>query len=237
MTFNRFIAVIFVISLSPLTLADGNSIGKIYHPYVQLLEKEIEYAMLYQRDNDMAIESGLRHQLGYGQAFSDTFFVEAYIIAEDNYGESSKIEAFELELKWQLTEQGELDNDWGLLFELENEREDNIWEASTTLIALHEWEKWILTNNLSVIYEAGSTIDNEFEVAYAGQLRYRNIASFEPAIELFQSQDTSAIGPMATGLLRLGGGKKLLWEFGVLIGVNADTPNTNWKLNLEYEFQ
>ena len=84
MTFNRFIAVIFVISLSPLTLADGNSIGKIYHPYVQLLEKEIEYAMLYQRDNDMAIESGLRHQLGYGQAFSDTFFVEAYIIAEEN---------------------------------------------------------------------------------------------------------------------------------------------------------
>jgi hypothetical protein len=237
MTFNRFIAVIFVVGLSPLASADGNTIDKIYHPYVQLLEREIEYTGRYQHDKDTAIESGFRHRLGYGQSLSDTIFVEAYIIAEDSYGESSKVEAFELELKWQLTEQGEFDNDWGLLFELENEREDNIWEASTTLIALHEWEQWILTNNFSVIYEAGSAIDNEFEVAYSGQLRYRNTASFEPAIELFQSQDTSAIGPMATGLVRLGGGKKLFWEFGVLIGVNNDTPDTNWKLNLEYEFQ
>ena len=61
MTFNRFIALILVISLSPLTLADGNTIRKVYHPYVQLLEKEIEYAMLYQRDNDTAIELSLIH--------------------------------------------------------------------------------------------------------------------------------------------------------------------------------
>ncbi|MBL4761118.1 MAG: hypothetical protein JKY93_00290 [Gammaproteobacteria bacterium] len=217
--------------------ADGSTIDKVYHPYVQLLEKEIEYRALYEQDSDKVSDGKNRHKLGYGQALSDRFFAEAYLIGVDEPGSNFELEAYEVELKWQLTEQGEYDNDWGLLFELEKERNENIWEISTTLIALHEWSGWVATGNLSVIYEWGNDVDNEWETAFSGQLRYRHNERLEPGIEIYQSQDTQGIGPVITGLQRFGGGKKLNWEFGAIFGTDDDTADVNWKFNLEYEFQ
>ena len=122
-------------------------------------------------------------------------------------------------------------------YELEKEHNDNFWEASSTLIVLHEWSDWIATGNFSVIYEWGNDSDNEWETAFAGQLRYRNSEQIEPGIEFYQSQDTQGVGPVVTGLWRLGDGKKLNWEFGAILGTNNDTANVNWKFDLEYEFK
>ena len=216
---------------------DGTSIDKVYHPYVQLLEREIEYRTLYEQDSDNRIDGRKRHRLGYGQALSDQWFVELYLTGTDGPGSDLELESYELEVKWQLTEQGEYENDWGLLFELEKEHNDNIWEASSTLIVLHEWSDWIATGNFSVIYEWGNDFDNEWETAFAGQLRYRNSEQIEPGIEFYQSQDTQGVGPVVTGLWRLGDGKKLNWEFGAILGTNNDTANVNWKFDLEYEFK
>ena len=47
-----FLILVAGISIQPPLLADGSNIGKVYHPYVQPLEKEIELKALYQRDND-----------------------------------------------------------------------------------------------------------------------------------------------------------------------------------------
>ncbi len=215
--------------------ADGTIIDKVYHPYVQLFEKEIEYRLLYQ-DDDGEENDSQRHRLGFGHSLSDRFFAEAYLIGKDSHGTSFELDAVEAELKWQLTEQGEYDNDWGLLFELERKIDDNIWESSTRLIALHEWPDWIATANLSVIYEWGGDIENEWETSFAGQLRYRYSQGFEPAVELYTGEDTKGIGPVLTGLKRLGGRQKLWWEFGVILGLDNSTPDTNWKFNLEYEF-
>jgi len=217
--------------------ADGSTIDKVYHPYVQLLEKEIEYRVLYESDSDKRIDGRVRHRLGYGQSISDQLFIELYVTGVDEPGSGTNYESYEVELKWQLTEQGEYNNDWGLLFELEKEDNDSIWEASTSLILLREFSDWIATGNLSVIYEWGSDIDNEWETAFAGQLRYRYNAWIEPGIEIYQSQDTDGVGPVLTGLWRLGSGRKLNWEFGAILGTNQVTADVNWKFNLEYEFQ
>ncbi len=219
------------------THADGSTIDKVYHPYVQLLEKEIEYRTLYEQDSDDVVDGRNRHRFGYGQTLSDQLFVELYLTGIDEPRANLELESYEVEVKWQLTEQGEYENDWGLLFELEKEHDENIWEASSTLIVLHEWSDWIATGNFSVIYEWGNDIDNEWETAFAGQLRYRNSEQIEPGIEFYQSQDTQGVGPVVTGLWRLGGGRKLNWEFGAILGTNNDTADVNWKFNLEYEFQ
>ena len=68
------------------------------------------------------------------------------------------------------------------------------------------------------------------------QLRFRNNQQFEPAIEIYLSEDTQGIGPVMTGMLRIGIAKKLLWKFSVILGIDSDTANASWKLNLEYEF-
>lgn len=217
-------------------ITDGVSIDKVYHPYVQLLEREIEYRMLYQQDSDEQLDGQQRHIFGFGWALSDRLFAELYTVGSDSYGNDMDLDAYELELKWQLTEQGEFDNDWGVLFELERGDGDDQWEAATTLIALREWRNWVLTGNFTAIYEWGDDVASEWETAFSGQFRYRYRATFEPAFELYVAQDTLGAGPVLTGAYRLGAGKKLNWELGVVLGLGKETADANWKLNLAYEF-
>lgn len=226
-----------MLAYSSCAFADGSTVSKIYHPYVQILEKEIEYRTVYFEDPDKTVDGTSSHQFGYGQALSDKFFAEFYVVGKDTPTESFELESYELELKWQLSEQGQYANDWGLLFELEKETDYDVWELASTLIGLHEWPDWTATGNLSLIYEWGRDIENEIETAFSAQLRYRYDEKFEPAIELYQSQDTSGIGPVVGGLFRLSQGRKLNWDFGTIFGVKDSSPRVSWKLNLEYEFR
>ena len=104
---------LLTISVCFETHADGSTIDKVYHPYVQILEKEIEYRALYEQDGDEAVDGRSRHRLGYGQALSDRFFVELYLTGVEEPGGDPNLESYEAEVKWQLTEQGKYDNDWG----------------------------------------------------------------------------------------------------------------------------
>ncbi len=221
--------------LSPGAAADGITIDRVYDPYVQLLEKEIEYRLLHVddagTDNDFQ-----RHRLGIGHSLSDRLAAEVYLTGLDLPGSRFSAEAVEVELKWQLTEQGEFNNDWGLLFELEREVERNVWEYRTTVIGLHEWSQWIGKANFSLAYEWGEGVHNEWETAFAGQMRYRYLQGFEPALELYVAQQTKGLGPVLTGIARLGGMHKLKWEIGVIFGLDDKTADANWKLNLDYEF-
>ena len=87
------------------------------------------------------------HKLGYGTSITEKLFTEVYLIGSNREDDGVKLDATEVELKWQLTEQGQYSNDWGLLFELERENDFDHWEAASTLIMLHEWNRWIATSN------------------------------------------------------------------------------------------
>lgn len=172
----------------------------------------------------------------YGQALGARWFGEVYALGTRDAGNDLDVDAFELELKRQLTEQGEYSSDWGLLFELERSKELNVWELANTLIVAHDWGRWTGTANLSLIYETGSDIGTEWETRLTVQLKYRRAAELEPALELYAGENTRGIGPVLTGMWRLGNGDKLLWESGIIFGVDPVTPDVNLKFNLEYEF-
>jgi len=146
-----FICLLTFFSAHPV-LADGSVVSKIYHPYVQPLEKEIELRTIYEKDDDLRDHQ--KYKLAYGQSFSDTWFGEIYLIGSKDGGDALEIEAYEAELKWQMTEQGEYSADWGLLFELEKE-EGGEWEASSAVLAEREWGRFVGTANLALIYEWG----------------------------------------------------------------------------------
>ncbi len=224
------------IAITTPAQADGVAIGKVYDPYVQLLEREFEYRGLFMHDDENAFDGDQQHRIGYGQALAERWFGEAYVLGTRTDGNELDIDAFELELKRQLTEQGEYSSDWGLLFELERSTELNIWELANTLIVAHDWGRWTGTANLSLIYETGDDIGAEWETQLKAQLKYRRAAELEPALELYMGENTRGIGPLLTGIWRIGNGDKLLWESGVIFGVDSVTPDINLKLNLEYEF-
>lgn len=222
---------------APQAQADGIVVDKVYDPYVQPLETEIEWRALAMRDDEQDdLDSLQLHRLGLGRSFGERWFGEVYLIGERDEDESFDLEGVELEAKRQLTEQGEYAADWGLLFELEKERSEDQWEAAAALIAAREWGRWVGTANLFAIYEWGSDIDNEFESQLRLQARYRLSEAFEPALELYAGQDTVGIGPVASGVQRFTGARQLYWEFGLIQGITGDSPDQTLRLLLEYEF-
>ncbi|MEZ5481260.1 MAG: hypothetical protein R3E73_03530 [Porticoccaceae bacterium] len=182
--------------IAPSALASGSSIDKVYDPYVQLLEKEIEYRTRYEQDDRDQIDGRQRHILGYGQSLSDHLFAEIYMIGVDEAQSGFSIEDYEVELKWQLTEQGELDHDWGLLFELEKSREDDIWEAGSTLIVLREWGQWVATGNLSLIYEGGSDTKMNGRPPLPDSCVFGTVKNLNPAWNSISHRIRRALGPL-----------------------------------------
>jgi len=220
--------VLLLLIFPCVSMADGIAIDKVYHPYVQPLEREIEWRMI-------AADGQQTHRLGIGKSLSDDLFAELYLIAEQNSHNDLKAKAYELELKWQLSEQGEFDVDWGLITELEYEyHEDNI-ELASALILEKTWGRWVGAANLWLIYEH-SPIDAEFETAVAFQTRYRYAPYLEPAVEFYAGENTRALGPVLMGDLKFGPGQRLHWEAGVIFGLSSDSPDNTWRFSTEYEF-
>lgn len=226
----------FTLGFTSLTSADGNSIDKVYHPYVLPLETEIEWRAISQHDDDAALDHRQKHRLGIGSSFVESWFTEIYLIGEKSSSEDFEINAVEIEAKVQLTEQGEYAADWGLLFELERDFDKNLSELAAGLLVEKEWGRWVGALNAFLEYEQRDELNNEMETSLAIQLRYRYSRLFEPALELYQNQDTLAIGPAIMGDVRLGIAKKIHWEFGVILGLENDTPDQTVRALIEYEF-
>lgn len=246
-----------VLAVANTARADGIVVDRIYDPYVEYGETEIEWRATRLRDSDDEAftdellngeafsEEGLeeeeildglhRHRLGIGYGFSERWFGEVYLIGEGDKDESLNLKAVELEAKWQITEQGEYSADWGMLFELERETEVDMWEAAVTLISSREWGRWTGTANLEAIYEWGEEED-ELESELKLQGRYRWKPELEPALEFYAGQDTVGLGPVLLGDIKFGEGRRLRWEFGVIVGLTDESPDQSFRFLVEYEF-
>ncbi len=217
-------------------LADGNAVDKVYHPYVDALEHEIEFRSLFQERSSGGNDFEQLHQLSFGRSFGQALFGEVYLVGERSRSGQFELEAFEFELKWQLTEQGEYGADWGLLFEYEQELNDDVQEFTTGILVEKEFGRFSGTANLLLIQEWGSAIKDEFETAAAMQARYRYSRAFEPGVELYVGQDSAGIGPVMMGNISIGVRKTLRWEAGVVFGLGSDSPDNSFRFLLEYEF-
>jgi hypothetical protein len=223
--------------LTALSHADGSSIDKVYHPYVEPLEWELEWRMIQENESPATGQRRRQlHRVGLGKAVAETLFIEAYLIGEQASDTEFKLEAFELEALWQLSEQGEFFVDYGVLFELERDDRDDIWEYSTALLLEKEWGRFSTTANIAVGYEWGSDIDDEWESAVSLQARYRYSPRLEPALEVYLGSETTAMGPVLMGVERLGVQKALRWQLGVIFGMERETPDYTLRAVLEFEF-
>jgi hypothetical protein len=222
--------------LASRAYADGLVIDKVYHPYVDALERELEYRVLLPDEQDEFDTPSQLHRVSLGTGLGAKVFTELNMIGEKERGGGFAIEAWELETKWQLTEQGEYAADFGLLFEYETERHGGGQEVKVGFLSEKEWGRWSGAANLHLINEWGGPRGSEFETAFAAQIRRRGLPRFEPGIELYAGQGTRAAGPMIQGTAITGVRRSLHWEAGVMFGLDeASAPHT-WRFLLEYEF-
>jgi hypothetical protein len=218
------------------SLEAGTVIDKIYHPYVQPLEQELEWRTIYQDEQPSVADNTWVYQLAYGRSLNDRWFAEVYLVGEKSDDQDFDIEAYELEAKWQLTEQGEFWADWGILFELEKEANEDAWEFATAVLVEKEWGKWSGTTNFWVLNKWGSDTKNELNARLNLQARYRYSKAFEPAIEFYSGPDTRGLGPALLGQVKLGNRQRLSWEIGAIFGLDSKSPNRTLRFLLEFEF-
>lgn len=220
-----------IVAFSPATLGQG--IGKVYSPYVEPMETEIEWFGFFQ---DSAEGSFQRYKFGVGKSLNEKWFAEVYMITGDVDDGRLDVNAVELEAKRQLTEQGEYNQDWGLLFEYEEDLDYSNREFSTALLVAKDMGRWTATSNIFAIYQWGSDRSDDLEAAVSSQLRYRYREKFEPGIELHLADGIQAVGPMFSGVFRLGTAKSLQWELGVFGDFRDIDSNRTVKAGLSYEF-
>ena len=216
--------------------ADNIVVDKIYHPYVQPLEQEIEWRTLYQHSQPFVADNTWLSQLAYGRSLNDRWFVEAYLVGKRSDAQSLQVGAYELEAKWQLTEQGEYWADWALLFEFEHETHIDKEKFTTALLLEKEWGRWSGTANVYLSNEWGADSTKAFETKLSMQARYRYSKVFEPALEFHSGRNTLGVGPAFLGQLPLNAGRRLNWEFGAIVGLDHKSPDHTFRLLLEYEF-
>ncbi len=217
-------------------LADGAVVDKVYHPYVDALEMELEYRSIIQDRQSRWDTPAQFHKLSLGRSFSDNWFGEFYLVGEKSRDGSFAIEAYEVEIKWQLSEQGEYFADWGLLFEYENETDKDIEELTLGILVEKERGRWSNTANLKLIQEWGDDINDELESTFAWQSRYRYSQFLEPGIEFYAGQTAVGLGPVIQGGLTVGIRKNLHWEAGLILGLDEKSPDQSFRFMLEYEF-
>ncbi len=229
--------LLFTFVLLPVSsFADSNNITRVEHPYVQPQETELTLSSLYQKDSNPSKGYVLKHTLGLGKSLNERWFAKVSVTGKKDREQSFDISSYEAELKWQITEQGEYDTDYGMIVSFESEEDINIKGLSLELLAEKQLGKWITTANFKGIYEQGSNIESEVEPLLAIQTKYRYKASFEPAIEAYLGELNNGIGPVLTGVKRLAPGKKLKWEVGVILGIDKDSVDQTYRALLEYEF-
>lgn len=208
--------------------------NRVYHPYVEQHEREFEYGFTLR---DLGGDKILLNRAGIGYAWNDKIFTEVYLLTESITHEDEQVRGYEAELKWQITEQGEYWADWGLLLEAGTAKDISNHEFAIGVLLEKELvNRWVVAANTIAEYEYGSDIEDEFETALRAQLRYRYSVAIEPALEFYLDDQDWAAGPTLMGTVKLSGRKQLRWEFGLLFGLDANTPESNLRGGIEFEF-
>ena len=209
-------------------------VDKVYHPYVELDTYEFEARIIGLLDREGANEFSV-YRFGFGKDISEQLFLEFYLIGAQESSHSFEIEAYELEALYQITEQGEYWADFGLLIEVEKEKESKEWEGNIGLIIEKELGQWSATVNFQNKYLYQDDLYHEWKASQAIQFRYRYSSQFEPGIEIYTESAANYIGVVTMGQIR-SNHNKFNWELGFLRGAGNDKDENLIRAMLEYEF-
>ena len=222
----------------------------VYTPVVEYGEKELD--LKYGVARNGADDREHAGSLGVGLGVTPFWFTEVYGKWERPAAEGTRLEAFEWENKFQLTETGKYAVDVGLVTELEIPRESE--DAKEIKIgALFQKDFGPIQANFNVLLERkfggdkAPDEERETELGYQWQAKYRAMPSFEFGAQGFgevgewndweaRKEQKHLMGPAVFGKIDLGSHQKLKYNAAWLLGASDAAPNHTFRMQLEYEF-
>lgn len=226
---------------------DAHATKKVYSPYVEKGELELELKGAYDFDDDAAADGAQKHKAAIGYGMTDSWFSEVNGELERGGapGEDFEFSAVEWENRFQIFEPGEHWLDLGLYaayeIALEEEHAD---KAEAKLLLARNAGKFTHYANVILEKEVGAHAEEGTELGLAWSSRYRCKPELEPGFEIhsdfgplnesepFDEQRHQA-GPALYG--ELPGGFK--YDAGYLFGLSSAAPDGELKWILEYEMR
>jgi len=236
------LAIVMAVVTSPADASD-----KIYSPYVEYGEFELEYRGHVTNDDRAAKDNNEGHKVEIGYGFTE--FWSAAIIGEweKEPGVSREFVATSWENIFQLTDQGQYWLDVGLYLEYQLADESNAADKVEAKLLL-ERPGTLFTNTVNIILEreVGSNSSNATELEIFWRTKYRWKKALEPAIEIYSkigeignsgsfNTQNHSLGPVMMGVLPVGNGSKFKYEFGYLFGISDGAADGKWKWVVEWE--
>jgi high-affinity iron transporter len=220
----------------------ANATKKVYSPYVEKGELEIETRQGYAIDSDDDVDGEWKQKYAVGYGVTDVWFTEVYGEWEKEGDDGADIEftAIEWENRFQLTNPGEYWADLGALVEYVHNTDGGADKIEAKALVAKDVGKFSHTVNLKIQREFGEKSSHETEYGSAFNSRYRYSPVFEPGIEMYNSfgnfegdfdDRKHMMGPVAQGKI-LG---NIGYDAGVLFGISDAAPDATVKLILEYE--
>lgn len=219
---------------------------QVYSPNVVLGEQEFEARSFssWGTGPQTGSERGLK--LAYGRAFTPWWATELNATAEQEYGETLKLEEFEWENRFQLTPQGKYWVDVGLLNENEIPRfSEDPYEIKLGPTLEKDIGRFTTLLNLLAAHQYGTNAAPGIELEYRARLEYRWRRTLSPLIEAYgqpvgtigaYGQPRNQIGPGVTGQFLAGAGRSLRYAVVALFGMSHAAPDGTLVVRLEYEF-
>jgi high-affinity iron transporter len=245
------IGVAVVAASTVLAAPQAHAGFKVYTPYVEYHEFEVEYRPSVTIDGNPAKDNAQTHLIGVGYGVTEWWFTEVYgeWEREAGTGETTGFQALEWENRFQLTDPGEYWADLGVLVEyVRPDASDAADKIELVLLAAKPVGKFDVAWNLTVEREVGSHASDDTELAQALQVKYRLAPTFEPGIEFYSefgaigsfpatNNQEHFIGPVAEGKFLLDDkGTKIKYNVGYLFGLTDETPDGVVKATIELEF-
>lgn len=242
-----------VLVLAPVLFAGGSEPAqashKIYSPYVERGEIELELRAHTTFDNDPDKDSKEKYKVEAGYGVTDWWATAVIAEIEEDAAGDLEHEATAWENIFQLTEQGEYWLDAGLYFEYEFARESDASDkAEVKLLLEKNIGKYVNTANIIFAREVGSNASGGTEFEYAWRTKYLLHKQYEPGIEVYGSlgkasdwvpsdEQDHRIGPVLSGVLSSSPHSKWVYEVGYLAGISDAAPRGTFKFVIEYEFR
>ncbi len=220
---------------------------QVYSPHIVLGENELEARGFTSWGTGPHTGAGQGLKFAFGHAFTSWWASEVYAEAEQEYGESLKLEEFEWENRFQLTPQGRYWVDVGFMSELEIPRfGDDPYQLSLGPTFEKDFGRWTVLLNTLVVQQFGTNAASGVGLEYRARLEYRWRRGLSPIIEAYgepagnfggYDHPRHQIGPGVTGQIPMGGvGNNLRYGLVALFGENRNAPDSTLVLRLEYEF-
>lgn len=234
----RYLLPIMLLAMSAAARADDDFI--VYSPYVTAGQSEIEFRSHQQFDADPALRDERAYVVSVSHSFTDWWRPEIYLSSyEREPGGPNRLQGYEFENTFQLSEQGEYWADLGFLASYAyNTQPDQ--PGGLEFGPLFEKRSGRIDQRLNLIWQkqlgGGADRHYEFRGGYAASYEFNPMlaAGFEA---YYRPDDTAhQIGPAINGEFASVGGNEFEYSVAFLFGLNKGAANRTLALRLEYEF-